>query len=106
VDVEQVAGLLVRPGWLPDTPVPLEDVQLRWADDVEAPTVDGTGPEATAMRAGFPTYTAAMAALAPPTVFENRPCYRLVEVASTGAGHGVPTSLTFGTARFFDGLDV
>jgi hypothetical protein len=96
--VDQMAGLLVRADWLAATPLPLEDIRLVWADSVEAPAVDGTGPEEAALRAGFPTYTAAMASLAPPTVFENRPCYRLVDVAGT--------SLTFGRARFFDGLDV
>ena len=44
----------------------------------------------------------ARGALAPPAVFEDRPCYRLTEIAVTG---GVPR-MTFGPGTYFDIVDL
>ncbi|MFC4053407.1 hypothetical protein ACFOY4_27290 [Actinomadura syzygii] len=96
-DVPRVAGtpLLCRPGWIPDTPIPLDGIRLEWDARPESPAVadppDGLPP-------GYRTYAEAMAALAPPKVFEDRPSYRLL------AAH--PPVLRLGPARYFDGVNI
>ncbi|TDB83651.1 transcriptional regulator [Actinomadura sp. KC216] len=96
-DVPRVAGtdLLCREEWIPDVPIPLENVRLEW---------DARGiPPATAdpcdgLPDGYRTYAEAMAALAPPRIFEDRPSYRLLAAR--------PPSLRLGPARYFDGVNV
>ncbi|WP_067452737.1 hypothetical protein [Actinomadura macra] len=87
--------LLCREGWVPAAPLPLEDVQLEW-DAAPVPSAVADPPD------GLPgdhrTYAGAMAALAPPAVFEDRPSYRLLDAA--------PPVLRFGPARYFDGVNV
>jgi hypothetical protein len=109
----RVAGtpLLARPGWLPAAPVPLDDVTLAWRGDgpcFEGPCLDGTGPEFAPVlplrddgsRAGC--YADALGALDRPRLFEDRSCYRLLDVAATGPG----AELTFGAGRYFDMVNV
>jgi hypothetical protein len=105
-----VAGtkLLARPGWLPEEPVPLEQVTLSWTPGWPARAVDGTEPESAAARplrdgAGrFGCYAAALGALDRPGIFEDRACYRLLEAsAATGA-----ENLRFGEGRYFEVIDV
>jgi hypothetical protein len=71
---------------------------------VNGAVVDGTGPESAAVRPmrddgrRFGCYADALGALNRPGLFENRACYRLLEVR-------VPpdaTSLEFGAGRYFD----
>ncbi|QKW38589.1 transcriptional regulator [Actinomadura sp. NAK00032] len=96
-DVPRVAdtALLCSDGWVPDMPVPLGDVRLEWEARPEPPAV---ADPSDGLPAGFRTYAEAMAALAPPKVFEDRPSYRLLDVR-------LPT-LRFGPARYFDGVNV
>ncbi|MEV4258361.1 hypothetical protein AB0J52_34840 [Spirillospora sp. NPDC049652] len=96
-DVPKVAGttLMARPGWIPDAPVPLEDVRTRWEPVPERPAVSAP---TLGLPDGFASYADAMAALAPPRVFEDRPSYRLLFVDGL--------SLTFGPARYFDAVNV
>src|SRR5260221_9514479 len=71
---------------------------------LDAPVLDGTGPESAAVRPmrgdgrRFGCYADALGALNRPGLFENRACYRLLEV------RGAPeaTSLEFGAGRYFD----
>ena len=106
----QVAGtkLLARPGWLPEAPVPLEQVTLSWTPGWPRRVVDGTEPQAAAALplrddAGrFGCYAAALGALNRPGIFEDRACYRLLEVsAEPGAA-----SLGFGEGRYFEVINV
>jgi hypothetical protein len=106
----QVAGtkLLARPGWLPEAPVPLEQVTLSWTPGWPARVVDGTEPESAAalpLRDGagrFGCYAAALGTLNRPGIFEDRACYRLLEVsAAPGAA-----SLGFGEGRYFEVINV
>ncbi|WP_051712504.1 hypothetical protein [Spirillospora albida] len=96
-DVPRVAGtaLLCRDGWIPPRPLPLESIRLEWDASPVPPAV--TGP-AGGLPPGYRTYADAMAALAPPRVFENRPAYRLLGAA--------PPVLRFGPARYFDAVNV
>ena len=107
-DIPQVQGLLTSDGWIPPAPIPLDEVHLGWDTDPPSPRITGAEPPSATVRplassAGtFPTYSAAMAQLAPPTTFENRPCYGLTGITTTAAA----PQLTFSTATYFDVIDV
>ncbi|GLZ03018.1 hypothetical protein Acsp03_04850 [Actinomadura sp. NBRC 104412] len=100
-EVPRVEGtaLLTRPEWMPGAPIPLESVRLHWDPRPPEPAVadpDDGLPE------GYRTYADAMAALAPPKVFEDRPSYRLL-------GADLVTNrpeLTLGPSHYFAGLNV
>ncbi|MFI0404586.1 hypothetical protein [Actinomadura sp. 3N508] len=96
-DVPRVAGtsLLCREGWIPDAPIPLEDVRLEW-DACGVPPV--VADPSDGLPEGYRTYAEAMAALAPPKIFEDRPAYRLLDAQ--------PPVLRLGPARYFDGVNV
>lgn len=99
-DMPRVAGtsLLCRPQWVPSAPIPLGDLRLEWDEQPAPPAVaepsDGLPP-------GFRTYAEAMAALAPPRVFDDRPSYRLLHADLEG-----DAVLRLGPARYFDGVNV
>lgn len=91
--------LLTRNEWTPPRPIELHRVGLRWIDRPPAPVVTGREPEArSALPEGIPTYAQAMAAADRPRRFENRTCYRLLDVAWP--------RLSFTRGRYFDGVDV
>ncbi|MEN3536478.1 hypothetical protein AAH991_15290 [Microbispora sp. ZYX-F-249] len=91
--------LLVRDGWIPITPLDLREVRLGWVEDAPAPAVTGREPEAAALLPeGAGAYPDALGSLARPRLFEDRTCYRLLEVAWP--------ELTFTRARYFDGVSV
>ncbi|WP_242884489.1 hypothetical protein [Actinomadura litoris] len=95
--VPRVAGtpLLCREGWIPEAPIPLEDVRLEWEADPAPPAVRDPSE---GLPAGYRTYAAAMAALARPATFEDRPSHRLLAAA--------PPLLRLGPARYFDAVNV
>ncbi len=94
--------LLTRPEWLAPRPIPLGDVRLQLAASAPGAVVTGDGPESAAVRpirpdgSRYPTYAAALGALARPKLYQNRVCYRLLEVT------GSATHLSFGPGRYFD----
>ncbi|MET9229624.1 hypothetical protein [Lentzea sp. NPDC003310] len=94
-DVPRVADtpLLTSPDWMPATPVPLAELTLELRESPELPALP-----VSAVPDGFGGYSAAMAALAAPVVFQNRETYRLL--GFTGR------HLTFGLGSYFDGIDV
>ena len=96
-DVPKVAGtpLLTEPAWVPPAPIPLSDVDitLTAASPVDLPAAAG--------HPDFPSYSAAMAALDAPTVFENRPTWRLLDADLAGP---VPR-LVFCDGWYFDSID-
>jgi hypothetical protein len=118
----RVAGtpMLAPREWIPAAPVPLDQVTLSWRPGeldgpvldgpvldgpvLDGPVLDGTGAESAAVRplrddgSRFGCYADALGALSRPGLFENRTCYRLLEVrASAGAA-----SLVFGPGRYFE----
>ncbi|HEU5026451.1 MAG TPA: hypothetical protein VFV01_16150 [Spirillospora sp.] len=95
--VPRVAGtrLMCREEWIPDAPVPLGDVRLEWDPDPDPPAV---AAPSDGLPDGYRTYAEAMAALAPPRIFDDRPSYRLLAAA--------PPVLRFGPGRYFDGVNV
>jgi len=100
--------LLVRPEWIPAQPVDLADIKLGWVEGRQPQSVDGTEPEAARvlpLRTAdyrYDRYTSAVRYLDSPTLFENRPSYRLLDVDwSDDMGR-----MSFGLAAYFDKLDV
>ncbi|MDH6109637.1 hypothetical protein P3T36_000408 [Kitasatospora sp. MAP12-15] len=100
--------MLARPHWVPEAPVPLERVRLRWRPDAAPAVIDGGERELDGTRAlredGTPYvyYADAVRELAPPRLFEGRSCYRLLEV---GTDRAEPV-LTFGPGQYFDMINV
>lgn len=92
--------LLCRPEWLPDRPVDLDQVQLRWTEPAPGPIVSGTSPASAHLRPRtgdghrYPTYADAVAALDPPAAFENRPTYRPLAASLTDSTGGAYLDLT------------
>jgi hypothetical protein len=89
-DVPKLAGtpLLTRPEWVPRRPVPLGDIALSLGASPPLPALPAT------------RYAETMAAHDAPTVFENRPTYRLLDADLTGTPR-----LAFGTGTYFDSID-
>jgi hypothetical protein len=116
-------GLLAASGWIPEVPIELGAVTLR-AIGLDADGADDGGAERTGPggwtpppgweRAlasllprrpdgtGYAGYSAAMAELDRPGVYQNRVTYRLLDARLTGD----QTFLACGTGRYFDAADV
>lgn len=100
--------LLTREEWMAADPVDIRDVQLAWVEGPQRKLVQGTEAEARLLlplRAPghqFESYTAAVRYLDRPTLFENRPTYRLLEATMAIASAG----LRFSLATYFEMIDV
>lgn len=83
-------------------------MKLSWTEHPPPPTVNGSEPASAHVRPEradgerYPTYADALAALAPPALFENRPSYRLLAAHLTG-GAG---RLDLTSGRYFDGVNI
>jgi hypothetical protein len=113
------ADLLCHEEWVPAAPLRLDDLALHW--DEGGPGQDaapghrgGAGPRAgryaeasRGVRPARPdgerygSYTEAVAALDRPELFENRPCYGLLDARLTG-----PAGLRLGETSYFAGIDL
>jgi hypothetical protein len=113
------ADLLCREEWVPAEPLGLGDLALHWDDGGPAQR-EGSGNRDGA-RAGaeryaeasrgvrpvrpdgarYRSYTEAVAGLDRPALFENRPCYRLLDARLTG-----PAGLRLGETSYFEGIDL
>jgi hypothetical protein len=106
----RVAGtpLLAPPTWRLPAPVPLDGVRLEFRADAPRPDVPDLAvlaPGALPVRADgtrYRHYSDVVAELAAPSVFENRPTYRLLE-ADLARPDG--PWLAFGRGRYFDNID-
>ncbi len=120
--------MLARPEWIPAAPVPLHQVTLSWHPGehgrrldgpvldgpvldgpvLDGPVLDGTGPESAAVRplrddgSRFGCYADALGALSRPALFENRACYRLLDVRTSAAA----ADLAFGRGRYFEMINI
>jgi transcriptional regulator with XRE-family HTH domain len=101
-------GVLTCPAWLPERPMDLARVDLRLVPDAPVPTLDGTEPETLLVRPqasltrAYNRYTQGIRDIDQPRLFENRPAWRLLDVAPWGDGG----SLTFGPTTYFAAVDV
>lgn len=100
--------LLARSSWLPSKPVPLEQVGLRWQDEAPTAVITGDEPELDHVRprrtdgTQYRLYAEAVRDLAKPRLFENRGCYRLLDVQTGPDG----PMLTFGRGQYFDVMNI
>ncbi|MGW1340475.1 hypothetical protein ACWCOV_05435, partial [Kribbella sp. NPDC002412] len=94
----RVAGtpLLAPASWIPPEPVPLTSVRLEFDPDAVFSGVTGVVPGRP-----YATYAEAMAELAPPAVFENRPTYRLLSADLAGP----QPVLRLGRGTYFDSIN-
>jgi hypothetical protein len=107
----RVAGtpLLGAAEWIPATPIPLRNIGLAFQPAIADHMADGAYVRKAAELlperedgTRYRRYSDVMKALTSPTVFENRPTYRL-----TGADlRSAQPHMTFGRGRYFDGVDV
>jgi hypothetical protein len=91
--------LLTRQAWTPAQPIELHRIGLRWVDQPSPAAVTGREAEARyVLPPGISSYAQAMEALDRPRLFENRTCYRMLDVA-------LP-EMSFTRGHYFDGIDV
>ena len=102
------APFIAPRSWMTEAPTPLHAVTLEWECGTVAPEVDGTEAEAHRVLPlrvpgrRFDRYTTAIRYLDRPSLFENRPSYRLLAADLTGAS----PRLSYGLATYFDKLDL
>lgn len=109
-DAIRVGGtsLLSCPEWLSTEPLPLNSIDLSFDLDASARGIRGDDPATLGVRperadgTRYPTYSAAMADIAAPAVFENRPTYRLLAAELNAS----PARMSFGRGEYFDSIDV
>ncbi|WP_262063969.1 helix-turn-helix transcriptional regulator [Streptomyces sp. STR69] len=100
--------VLTRPGWMAPAPIDLAGVELSWLSQVEHPTVVGSEPEAEAVRplsargGRYDRYSQAIRAVDKPSLFENRPSFRLMGTDWAGD----TARMAFGYTTYFDMVDV
>jgi hypothetical protein len=101
-------ALLCREEWIPPQPLDLDEVKLNWAGRPPAPAVSGAEPASAHVRplradgTRYPVYSDALAALDPPALFDNRPCYRLLAARlAPGASH-----MDLARGRYFEGVNI
>ena len=100
--------LLSAPAWRLPGPIPLSSIRLEFSPDAPLPTLPDLGsvaPFALPTRLDgrrYRRYRDVVESLAAPSIFENRPIYRLVSADLSGDD----PRLGFARGRFFDGLNV
>jgi transcriptional regulator with XRE-family HTH domain len=98
--------LLTRPDWLPDQPVDLAGIELRF-EEAPAPAVDGAEPETAHVRPladiarPYHRYTQAIQDIARPRLFQNRLSWRPLGVDWTSRRG----QLRFGETTYFATMD-
>jgi hypothetical protein len=97
------AGHLSRDGLIFESPIPLSQLKLHWREEEGGNSADvieaGRGVlPLISMRRRFLTYSDAMAKICRPRIFENRLCYRLVNLDTTGQ----ILELTFARTKYFE----
>lgn len=101
------ATFLAPDSWRLDSPVPLQNIELTWAEG-RRPKITGREPETQPFRPlrspghQYDRYTAAIGYLARPSLFENRPSYRLTDIEWNAES----ARFSFGLGMYFDKLDV
>ncbi|MET7701355.1 helix-turn-helix transcriptional regulator [Streptomyces sp. NPDC005485] len=100
--------VLTRPGWMALAPFDLAAVDLSWLNQVPPPTVVGSESEAEAIRplsargGRYDRYSHAIRAVDKPSLFENRPSFRLMGTEWAGDA----ARMAFGYTTYFDMVDV
>jgi transcriptional regulator with XRE-family HTH domain len=104
-------GILIPPRWRLAEPVDLGAVGLRWQGDAPQPKITGQHAETRELRPlarrgeRYTRYHRAVRDLSRPRLFENRFCYRLLDVAPSEAKGQQRLSLSIGGMCYFDMID-
>jgi hypothetical protein len=99
--------LLSTPLWLPGVPIGLDHIKLQYTPAEPFIGITGTDPviqrllPTRADGSRYRTYSEAVAALAAPTIFENRSTYRLLR-----ANLQLNPHMVFSDGKYFDGTDL
>jgi hypothetical protein len=109
-DAARLAGtpLLAAPAWRLSAPIPLASIRLDFLPQTPLPVLPdlaSVAPYTLPTRADgrrYQRYCDVIESLAAPTVFENRPIYRLVSADLSGDN----PRLGFARGRFFEGINV
>lgn len=100
--------VLTLPTWMAPEPLDMSAVDLVWLTQVEPPTVVGSEPEAEgvrplAVRGGrYDRYSQAVRNIDQPSLFVNRPSFRLLDLDWSGDR----PKMSFGYTTYFDMVDV
>ncbi|MCX5332098.1 helix-turn-helix transcriptional regulator [Streptomyces sp. NBC_00140] len=100
--------VLTRPGWMAPAPIELAAVEMSWINQVPPPTVVGSEPESEAVRPmsargnRYERYSQAIRAVDKPSLFENRPSFRLMGTEWAGDS----ARMAYGYTTYFDMVDV
>ena len=106
-------GILMPGSWRLPAPVDLAAVELAWDGSGPAPVITGQHAETRPLRPfvspghRYSRYHRAVRDLDRPRLFENRLCYRLLDVnPGAAAGGQLALRLTLGNMCYFDMIDV
>ncbi|MCP3754923.1 helix-turn-helix transcriptional regulator [Streptomyces sp. TBY4] len=100
--------VLTRESWMWPAPVDFADIELAWLTQTSPPEVTGRESQSEGVRplapqgTKFDRYTQAIRMIDRPSLFVNRPSFRLLDVAQAD---GRP-KLSFGYTTYFDMADV
>jgi transcriptional regulator with XRE-family HTH domain len=100
--------LITSPGWMHAEPIDVGAVKLTWSDELVPCAVTGGEAESEQSRplmphgGRYPRYCHAIRDLDPPSLFENRVSYRLLDVASDRSHQ----HQTYGYTTYFAMVDV
>jgi transcriptional regulator with XRE-family HTH domain len=108
--VAQIGGtpLIASPGWVPAEPVDLGALKLTWSDGSVPCAITGGEVESEHCRplmprgGRYPRYCHAIRDLDPPSLFENRVSYRLLDLISDRDHH----EQIYGYTTYFSMVDV
>jgi transcriptional regulator with XRE-family HTH domain len=107
---ERIAGtpLITSPGWMPDEPMDLGTLKLTWVDESLPHAITGGEAESEHCRplmphgGRYPRYCHAIRDLDPPSLFENRISYRLLDLSHDRDQH----EQTYGHTTYFAMVNV
>ncbi|MFB7618762.1 helix-turn-helix domain-containing protein [Kitasatospora sp. NPDC056181] len=100
--------VLTTAGWMWPSPLDFADIDLTWLSQTAPPEIAGAEPESERVRplapngGRFARYSQAIRMVDRPSLFVNRPSFRLLDVAQID---GRP-KLSFGYTTYFDMADV
>ncbi|QNA74174.1 helix-turn-helix transcriptional regulator [Streptomyces sp. So13.3] len=100
--------VITKTSWMWSEPIDFAEIDLAWLPKTEAPKVLGNEPQSEGVRplsprgARFDRYSQAIRMIDRPSLFENRPSFRLLDVSTID---GRP-KLSFGYTTYFDMADI
>jgi transcriptional regulator with XRE-family HTH domain len=106
----RVAGtpLITSPGWMPPEPMDVGSVKLTWTEPPASGAITGGESESESCRplmphgGHYPRYSQAIRDLDPPSLFENRVSYRLLNITDNRTGQ----EQAYGYTTYFAMVDV